>query len=131
MRMLFPRVLQAATVGVALAVSAPAAFAAPSNEWTVELQGRSKVAGEVVLSLTPAEGKATRVTVPIPAATNHEAAAVMFSNVMTERLGTGTYHVEIDGIDEVKVISVDRARTFDLAVERNTTDGLAVDVDRD
>lgn len=131
MRNTIPRFLHAATVGIAFALAAPAALAAPSNEWTLELQGRSKVAGEVVLSLTPPDGTATRVTIPIPAATNHEAAAVMFSNVMSERLGAGTYLVQTDGIDDVKVTSVDRAGSFDMAIERNTTDGLSVELDRD
>ena len=131
MRTAFSRFWPSAVLGLAIAMAAPAALAAPSNEWTVDLQGRASVAGEVVLSLTPADGKATRVTIPVPAATNHEAAAVMVSNVMNERLGSATYHVAIDGIDDVKVTSVDASRTFELAIERNTAEGLKVEIDRD
>lgn len=125
------RLLINTALAVAIAMAAPAAFAAPANEWTLELQGRAKVAGEVTVLLTPAGGDATRVSIPIPAATNHEAAAVIVSNEMTKRLGTGTYHVETDGIDDVKVKSIDGARDFDMAIERNTTDGLTVELDRD
>jgi len=122
--------LFAATLAAALSV-APAAHAEPSNEWRVELAGRSTVAGEIEFSLTPEGGKARNVVVPIPAATNHEAAAVMVRNKLSTTFGSDVYRVAVDDIDEVTIRTASGRKDVEVAVVRNTAEGLKVELDRE
>ncbi|QNR97140.1 hypothetical protein ICJ04_16940 [Stenotrophomonas sp. 169] len=118
-------------MAAAFGMAAPAAFAAPANEWNIDLKGRAKTDGEITLAVTPAGGEATNVAIPIPAATNHEAAAVMISNALSKEFGTGVYAIRTDGTDEVEMKAINGNRDFDVIVVRNTADGLAIKLDRD
>ncbi|WP_349998687.1 hypothetical protein [Stenotrophomonas lacuserhaii] len=115
---------------VAFAMAVPA-FAAPSNKWNVELKGRSKIDGEITLAVTPQAGEATNVAIAIPAATNHEAAAVLISNALSKEFGAGVYSIKTDDTDEVEIKAVNGNRDFDVIVVRNTADGLELKLDRD
>ena len=117
-------------VAAAFGLVAPA-FAAPSNQWNVELSGRAKTDGEITLAVTPEAGEATNVAIAIPAATNHEAAAVLISNALSKEFGAGVYSIKTDDTDEVEIKAVNGNRDFDVIVVRNTADGLQVKLDRD
>lgn len=117
-------------VAAAFVVAAPA-FAAPSDQWNIELKGRAKADGEITLAVTPEAGEATNVAIAIPAATNHEAAAVLISNALSKEFGAGVYAIKTDGTDEVEIKAVNGNRDFDVIVVRNTADGLELKLDRD
>ncbi|GAB3066172.1 hypothetical protein [Stenotrophomonas tumulicola] len=125
------RILPPLALGVVLGLTASAAIAEPSNKWRIDFENRSQVAGEIELSLTPKGGQATNVTVPIPAATNDEAAAVLVSNALSSTFGAEVYEVEIDDGDDVLVRANDGIRNFDLDIVRNTADGLRVELDKE
>ena len=130
MSMLRTPLVQSLAVAAAFALAAPA-FAAPSNQWNVELKGRAKADGEITLAVTPEAGEATNVAIAIPAATNHEAAAVLISNALSKEFGAGVYSIKTDDTDEVEIKAVNGNRDFDVILVRNTADGLEVKLDRD
>lgn len=130
MKILHSPLTRSLAVAVAFAMAVPA-FAAPSDKWNIELKGRAKTDGEITLAITPEAGEATNVAVAIPAATNHEAAAVMISNALSKEFGAGVYSIKTDDIDEVEIRAVNGNREFDVIVVRNTADGLELKLDRD
>ena len=130
MSMLRTPFVQSLAVAAAFALASPA-FAAPSGKWNVELKGRAKTDGEITLAVTPKAGEATNVAIAIPAATNHEAAAVLISNALSKEFGSGVYSIETDGTDEVEIKAANGNRDFDVILVRNTADGLEVKLDRD
>ncbi len=127
----FRGVLRPLALGTLLALGVPIAFADSSTGWRIELEGRSRVAGEVVLAFLPQGGKAENVTISLPAATNPEAAAVMIRTQLTRALAPDVYQVRVDDIDEVVVEGSGGHPAFAVSVVRNTTDGLQLDVDKD
>lgn len=126
-------ILPSLALGLALSLVAATTMAAPSNKWRIELDDRAQVAGEIELSITPKGGQPTSVTVPIPAATNDEAAAVIVRNALSATFGSEVYRVEIDDGDDVLVRANDAndARDFDLNIVRNTATGLRVELDQE
>jgi len=124
-------ILRPLAMGTVFVLASFAAFADVSNTWRIELEGRSKAAGEVELTFTPQGGKAESVIVTIPAAINPEAAAVMIRTQLTSALPTDVYQVYVDDIDEVVVQGSGGHPAFAVSVARNTTDGLKVELDEE
>ncbi len=127
----FNGIFRPLALGALLALGIPNAFADSSTNWRIELEGRSTVAGEVELSFLPQGGKAEKVTISLPAATNPEAAAVMIRTQLTRALAPDVYQVRVDDIDEVVVEGSGGHPAFAVSVVRNTTDGLKLEVDQD
>jgi hypothetical protein len=107
------------------------ALAAPSNKWRAAMDGRAKVDGEIELSFVPEGGVASSVVVAIPKGTSENGAARITRDALRKHFGKDVYHVEIDDGEDVLVKKRGSTPDFDLAVVRNTADGLKVRLKRE
>lgn len=127
-----PRIQTAAScVTVALLLSASAlVMAKPSNKWRLEFDGRAKTAGEIELSIVQG-GAPTTLVVPIAQGTSENAAARQTRDLLRATFGKSVYKVEVDDGEDVLIKAKRGTANFEVAVVRNTADGLKTDLERE
>ncbi len=116
-----------------LAVLVPSAAWAdgPSNKWRIAVNHAARVGGEIELAFTPKDGPATSLVVRIPAGTHENHAAYLIRDAIRARFGKSVYKTELDDGEDV-LIKVRRGTPdFDLAVVRNTAEGLSLHLHRE
>ena len=116
-----------AVVVLLLAVVAGIADAKPDSKWRIKCNGKSKVAGEVVLSIEPVGGAPVEVVIAIPEGTSENAAAVIVRDSLKVPL-RDTHKVERDDWEDVLVKKRYKQPDFELVLEDNTADGLSIKV---
>ncbi|WP_144409198.1 hypothetical protein [Pseudoxanthomonas suwonensis] len=115
---------------LAIVAIAATAIARPSNKWRLEFAGKSKVAGEIELSVTPQGGIATSVVVVVPARSGENATARLVSDSLKATFGD-VYHVEVDDGEDVLVKARGGAPDFEVVTIRNTAEGIRLGIDRE
>jgi hypothetical protein len=114
-------------VALLLVVVAAGADAKPDSKWRIKCNGKSKVAGEVVLSIEPEGGKPVEVVIAIPEGTSENAAAVIVRDSLKVPL-RDTHKVERDDWEDVLVKKRYKQPDFELILEDNTAEGLGIKV---
>lgn len=127
-----PFATAAARLGIFLLLAAVAvsASASPSNKWRIEFDGKSRVDGEIELSVTPKHGAATSLVVAIPARTGENEVARQVRDAFRQTFGD-VYHAEIDDGEDVLVKAKGSTPDFEVVVVRNTVGGIRIDLERE
>lgn len=117
-------------ISLALAAVAFSALATPSNKWRLEFDGKSKVNGEIELTVTPQGGAAATVVISVPAKTTENGAARLARDAISSVFGD-VYHVEVDDGEDLLVRSKGSTPDFEIVVARNTVEGIRLELDRE
>ena len=109
-----------------LVVASASALAVPSSSWRVQFEGAAASDGEIVLAVTPDGGQTEEVVVAVGRADRGEQIAHKALVALQEAAGAD-YAVEQDeGVDLI-VRHREGADLFEIAVVRNTVQGVDVD----
>ena len=122
-------VTRAFLLASAAALALPA-FADPSNKWRIEFDGKADRSGEIELSLTPVNGTPVSVVVPVADDTRENRVAQRVRDALATKFGS-VYHVEVDDGEDVLVKAEGGTPDFEVAVVRNTVDGIDIELDRE
>lgn len=124
--------LMGSTLGVA-ANPAPAANPVPtSNKWRVELDGKSKVDGEIVLAIV-LDGVTTNVTTKVPKGKGENAVAKLIRDQLKVQAPAKHFHVETDDGEDVLVKKKLGMGTdnFGLLLVSSSVTGLQVEIEKE
>ncbi len=123
------RFTRAFLLAAAASLALPA-FADPSNKWRIEFDGKADSSGEIELSLRPVNGTPTSIVVPVADDTRENAVAQQVRDALASTFGS-VYQVEVDDGEDVLVKARGGTADFEVAVIRNTVDGIDVELDRE
>lgn len=111
---------------------APAlALAAPlENKWRLQFSGNARSDGEVVLAITPKNGEATTVSIPIRSGTRENNVARAVRNGLREAIGSD-YKIEVDDGEDVLVKRRFGRARFNVTVIGIDVRGVRVNLDQE
>ena len=111
-----------------LVVASASALAVPSASWRVQFDGAAGSDGELVFAVTPDGGQPEEIVVPIGRADSENQIAHKALVALQEAAGTD-YAIEQDDGEDLVVRQRDGVDLFEIAVVRNTVDGVSVEFD--
>ena len=120
---------RAFVLAAAAALALPA-IADPSDKWRIEFDGKADNSGVIELSLKPVNGAATSIAVPVADGTRENAVAQQVRDALASTFGS-VYQVEVDDGEDVLVKARGGTADFEMAVIRNTVDGIDIELDRE
>jgi hypothetical protein len=115
-------------LALVLVVASASAVAVPSTSWRLQFDGAAESDGELVIAVTPDGGEAERVVVAIGRADSENQIAHKTLVALQEAAGTD-YAIEQDDGEDLVVRHREGVDLFEIAVVRNTVEGVSVDFD--
>lgn len=115
-------------LALVLIVASASAFALPSNKWRLEFSGAAESDGEIVLAVTPDGGIPREIPVAVGKADGENEIAGKAEAALRNAVGAD-FHVERDDGEDVLVKRRDGGALFEVAVLRNTVEGVRIDFD--
>jgi hypothetical protein len=114
-----------------LATVTQAATPAPDDKWRIVCIHDSRSDGIVEFRLTPVDGQAVELKVPIKAGSFENAIAYQIRDVFRANLPKELYHVEVDDGEAVLVKKKRGKPNFSLEFVSNNVNGLGIRVELD
>ena len=124
--MKFKRIDIPGLLALLLVLASASAFAVPSSTWRVQFDGAAGSDGELVFAVTPDGGQPEEIVVPIGRADSENQIAHKALVALQQAAGTD-YAFEQDDGEDLIVRHREGVDLFEIAVVRNTVDGVSVD----
>ena len=112
-------------IALILVVASASAMAVPSAGWRLQFDGAAASDGELVIVVTPDGGTPEEVVVAVGRADQVAHKAL----VALQQAAGSNYSIEMDDGEEIVVRQRDGVELFEIAVARNTVDGVSVEFD--
>src|SRR5688500_12141918 len=109
-----------------LVVASASALAVPATSWRLQFEGAAESDGELVFAVTPEGGQPEQVVVAIGRADSGNQIAHKAMVALQAAAGVD-YLVDVDDGEDVLVRHREGIDLFEVAVVRNTVDGVSVD----
>ena len=115
-------------IALILVVASASAMAVPSAGWRLQCDGAAASDGELVIVVTPDGGTPEEVVVAVGRADSENQVAHKALVALQQAAGSN-YSIEMDDGEEIVVRQRDGVELFEIAVARNTVDGVSVEFD--
>ena len=115
-------------IALILVVASASAMAVPSAGWRLQFDGAAASDGELVIVVTPDGGTPEEVVVAVGRADSENQVAHKALVALQQAAGSN-YSIEMDDGEEIVVRQREGVDLFEIAVARNTVDGVSVEFD--
>lgn len=106
-------------------------LAAPiENKWRLQFSGNARSDGDVVLSVTPKDGTASTITIPIRAGTRENNVARAVRDALRQAIGAD-YKIEVDDGEDVLVKRRYGRPRFNVTVVAIQVRGVRINLDQE
>jgi hypothetical protein len=125
---------ESGTTAEAATVTEPAAApAAPlklSNKWRIEVSEGANNDGTLLFRVTPDQGTATDVLIPIKKGRSENGVARDIKNALKAQLDPKTYHVENDDGEDV-LVKRRKGPNYEVKLVESTLKGTRIDIEKE
>ena len=128
------RVMALFGFAVAAVLSGPVAAAddqpSYSNKWRIEVSEGAKSDGLMLFRLTPKEGSAVDVTVPIKKGRSENNVAKDIRDAMKKALDPKAFHTEVDDGEDV-LLKKKKGPDFAVVLVESTVDSVRINIEKE